>query len=161
MKNLSTWLLAMFMVMFAGFRVIVTITNQQGEPFAGLVVENIVLEIALIFLTLLCLILVVKRKLIGALIYLLSYGMYFGTTLVNGIITMTQNSYVITDVSTYLNVFIALIGIALPLAILFDMLVDKGRKANPKDKKTDWFYKNKDFDRNLDDRADKNNYRTL
>lgn len=28
-------------------------------------------------------------------------------------------------------------------------------------KKTDWFYKNEEFDRKLDDRADKNNYRTL
>ena len=29
------------------------------------------------------------------------------------------------------------------------------------DKKTDWFYKNEQFDRKMDDRADKNNYRTL
>ena len=40
-------------------------------------------------------------------------------------------------------------------------LFDKNRKANPKDKKTDWFYNNKDFDREKDDRADTNNYRTL
>ena len=41
MKNMSTWLLSFFMVMFAGFRVIVTISNQQGSPIEGLVVENI------------------------------------------------------------------------------------------------------------------------
>lgn len=161
MKNFSTWMLVMFMVMFWVFRLMVAFSYEISKEFGGIVPTNQTMEIILLFVVLLCLILVVKRKLIGALIYLLSYGMYFGTTLVNGIITMTQNSYVITDVSTYLNVFIALIGIALPVAILFDMLVDKGRKANPKDKKTDWFYKNKDFDRNLDDRADKNNYRTL
>ena len=44
---------------------------------------------------------------------------------------------------------------------LFDLIIDKSRKANPKDKKTDWFYKNEQFDRKLDERADKNNYRTL
>ena len=42
-----------------------------------------------------------------------------------------------------------------------DLLLDKNRKENPKDKKTDWFYKNEEFDRKLDDRADKNNYRTM
>ena len=49
----------------------------------------------------------------------------------------------------------------LAIAVLLDLLVDKNRKLNPKDKKTDWFYKNEEYDRKLDDRADKNNYRTL
>ena len=87
--------------------------------------------------------------------------MYFGTTVVNGITVMLNGEFDVFDVSTYMNTFIGIIGIALPLAILIDMLVDKGRKANPKDKKTDWFYNNKEYDRKLDERADKNNYRTL
>ena len=41
------------------------------------------------------------------------------------------------------------------------MLLDKNRVNNPKDKKTDWFYKGEQYDRQLDERADKNNYRTL
>ena len=61
----------------------------------------------------------------------------------------------------YMSLLVALVGIAIPVAALFDVLLDKNRKLNPKDKKTDWFYKNKDFDRKLDERADKNNYRTL
>ena len=56
---------------------------------------------------------------------------------------------------------ISIIGIILPIAVLADLLLDKGRKANPKDKKTDWFYNNEQFDRKLDERSDKNNYRTL
>ena len=55
----------------------------------------------------------------------------------------------------------SMIGIILPLAVLLDLLLDKNRKLNPKDKKTDWFYQNEQFDRKLDDRADKNNYRTM
>lgn len=161
MKNFSTWLLVMFMVMFWVFRIIVAFTYEISMDFGGIEPINQSMEIILLFVVLLCLILVVKRKIIGALIYLLAYGMYFGTSLGNGIIKMTQNSYDITDVSLYLNTFIALLGVALPIAVLFDLLMDKSRKANPKDKKTDWFYKNKDFDRNLDERADKNNYRTL
>ena len=62
---------------------------------------------------------------------------------------------------TSLSMLVSLIGVALPLAVLIDLLLDKQRKANPKDKKTDWFYKNEKFDRELDERADKNNYRTL
>jgi hypothetical protein len=53
------------------------------------------------------------------------------------------------------------VGMILPLFAIFDLALDKNRKAHPKDKKTDWFYKDERFDRNLDDRADKNNYRTL
>ena len=50
-----------------------------------------------------------------------------------------------------------------PILLLDDFMseLDKNRKNNPKDKKTDWFYKNEEFDRKLDDRADKNNYRTM
>ena len=43
----------------------------------------------------------------------------------------------------------------------FQWLFHRNRKNNPKDKKTDWFYRNEEFDRKLDDRADKNNYRTM
>lgn len=42
---------------------------------------------------------------------------------------------------------------------MFDLILDKNRKAHPVDKKTDWFYKNKDFDRQYDERADKNQYK--
>ena len=59
------------------------------------------------------------------------------------------------------NMIFSMLGIIIALAVLIDLLLDKNRKANPKDKKTDWFYKNEQFDRELDDRADKNNYRTM
>ena len=108
-------------------------------------------------------ILIVKRKIIGRLIYLLAYGMYFGGDLVIGLNNMFAESSNITasNLGIYLNTFVNLIGVIIPIAILFDLLMDKNRKANPKDKKTDWFYNNKDFDREKDDRADTNNYRTL
>lgn len=161
MKNFSTWILVMFMAMFWVFRIIVAFTYEISMDFGGIVPTNQTMEIILLFVVLLCMILVVKRKIVGALIYLLSYGMYFGTTLINGIKAITQATYNFADVSSYLNTFIALIGIIIPVAVLFDLLLDKNRKANPKDKKTDWFYNNKDYDRNLDERADKNNYRTM
>ena len=163
MKNFSTWMLVMFMAMFWILRIIIAVTYEMGGDFGGIQPFNQTLEIILLFVVLLCMILIVKRKMIGALIYLLSYGMYFGTNLVTGITTLvTADSEInVANIGMYLNTFISLIGIAIPIAILFDLLLDKNRKANPKDKKTDWFYKNEQFDREMDERADKNNYRTM
>lgn len=161
MKNFSTWLLVMFVVMFWIFRIIIAFAYETNMNFAGIVPINQQMEIILLFVVLLCIILIVKRKIIGALIYLLAYGMYFGTTLIEGIKSIVDVTNDITNPTSYLNTFIALIGIILPIAVLLDLLLDKNRKANPKDGKTDWFYNNKDFDRNLDERADKNNYRTM
>jgi len=158
MKNMSTWLLSFFMVMFAGFRVIVTITNQQGSPIEGIVVENLALEIALIFLTLLCLLLVIKRKLIGALIYAVSHFWYYGIGLFNTIYGILINGDKI-NISSSIQILSSAIGVLLPLMVLLDTLADKGRKINPVDKKTDWFYKNEQFDRKFDERADRNEYK--
>lgn len=151
------------MAMFWAFRIIVAVTYELGADFGGIEPLNQTLEIILLFVVLACMLLIIKRKMVGALIYLLGYGMYFGTNVMTGITTLiTVNSDMnMSNAGMYLNTFIALIGIIIPVAVLFDLLLDKNRKANPKDKKTDWFYKNEQFDREMDDRADKNNYRTL
>ena len=161
MRNLSTYLLVIFMVMFWIFRIMVTFMYELGSDFAGIIPLNKTLEIILLFVVLLCIILIVKRKMIGALIYLLSYGLYFGTDLTTKISMIFEDMTQEITMGTSLSMFVSLIGVALPLAVLIDLLLDKQRKANPKDKKTDWFYKNEAFDRKLDDRADKNNYRTM
>lgn len=157
MKNFSTWMLVMFMVMFWVFRVIVAVMPEFGTTLGGIAPLNQNLEIILSFVVLVCIVLIVRRKLIGALIYLLAYGMYFGVDVINNIQTVLNGA----SMETALNVFISIIGIILPIAVLADLLLDKERKANPKDKKTDWFYNNEQFDRKLDERSDKNNYRTL
>lgn len=158
MKNFSTWMLVMFMAMFWAFRVVVAIMPEFGTTLGGITPMNGQLEIILSFVVLLCMILIVKRKIVGALIYLLGYGMYFGVDVINNIGTIIEGT---SSISNSLNVFISIIGIIIPIAVLLDLLLDKGRKANPKDKKTDWFYNNEQFDRKLDERSDKNNYRTL
>ncbi len=160
MKNFSTWLLVMFAVMFWGFRVIVAVMAQLSQDFGGIVPLNLTLEIILLFVALVSFILIVKRKMVGALIYLLTYGIYFGTDLFNRLTIIIEATDEVAP-ENMMNAVFAFIGIILPIAILLDLLADKNRKANPKDKKTDWFFKNEKFDRKLDERADKNNYRTL
>ena len=161
MKNFSTIILVMFVAMFWFFRMVVAFMYEIGQDLGGIVPYNQQMEIILLFVVLVCILLIIKRKIIGALIYLVAYGMYFGTGLISSFGSMANPGEGLVDITIYINGFIALIGIALPIAVLFDLLLDKNRKANPKDKKTDWFYKNEAYDRKLDDRADKNNYRTM
>ena len=159
MRNFSTWLLACFMVMFWIFRIMVALMAQMHQEF---IVQpfNVTIEIVLLFVVLVCLVLIVKRKMVGAFIYLAAYGMYFGSDVVTKMTTLIEDASQL-GLGDYIALIISLIGIILPIAVLLDLLADKNRKAHPKDKKTDWFYKNEQYDRKLDDRADKNNYRTL
>ena len=159
MKKFSTWMLVMFMVLFWLLRIVIALAYELKWNFAGLVPLNQSMEIALLFVFLLCLILIVKRKMIGALLYLLTYGMYFGTNVTSNIQTILDVANGTKDISQYLNLFMSVIGIILPIAVLLDLLWDRERKENPKHKKTDWFYKNQKFDRKMDERADKNNYK--
>lgn len=159
MKKFSTYLLVMFMIVFWIIRIIITLSSQLGKDFMGIVPINENFEIVLLFATLLCIILIVKRKLIGSLLYLTLHAIYFGQDITSKLSVITKGDILSLSQSTEL--IFSMLGIILPLAVLIDLLLDKNRKNNPKDKKTDWFYKNEEFDRKLDDRADKNNYRTM
>ncbi len=164
MKKLSTWLLVAFMVMFWAFRVVIAVGYELKMDIAGIVPFNQTAEIALLFIALIAMILIVKRKVLGAVIYLASYIMYFGATAFQGITGTMATDMAITgstSVTSGISVMIAVIGIVLPIAVTLDIILDKGRQVNPTDKKTDWFYKEEKFDRELDERADKNNYRTM
>lgn len=161
MKKFSTWMLVMFIVMFWLFRVLLALSAELNWEMGALRPLNTQIEIILLFVVLVCIVLIVKRKMLGGLIYLLAYGLYFGVDVVSNINVLLNALEGGVDINLYVNLLLSLIGILLPIATLLDLLMDKARKANPKDKKTDWFYDNEKFDRDLDERADKNNYRTL
>ena len=128
MQKFSTWMIVSLDVIFWMLRIVATYTYTMGIDFMIKPLDTNV-EIALIFFTLLAFILIVKRKLLGPVIYI--------------------------------SVLMSFIGIILPTLTMFDWLLDKNKKLHPTDKKTDWFYRNKKYDIQKDDRADKNNYRTL
>lgn len=158
MKNLSSWLITIFVMMYWLFRVAVAITGSIGIDFVVSPINNNI-EIALLFIVLICIPFIFKRKLLGAIVYLGAYGWYFGRGLIENFMKIINNETL--SMQTYTDMFFSLIGVALPILVLFDILLDKNRMKNPVDKKTDWFYKNEQYDRKLDERADKNNYRTL
>ena len=159
MKNLSSWLIAFFIIMFWGFRVVVAITGQMGVEFVVRPYDNTA-EIILLFVVLVLVPFIFKRKLIGAIALLGVYGWYFGGFgLLPNIMGLINGEQLGTTV--YMDMFFSLIAITLGVVAVFDILFDKARMKNPVDKETDWFYKNEQYDRKLDERADKNNYKTL
>ena len=157
MKNFSSWLIAMFAFMFWGFRLVGTTLASIGIEFM-FVPSNMAMEIALLFITFICICFMIKRKLLAAVIYLVAHFMYYGPAFASHFMQLIDNTL---DTTLYMGILFEFFALVLPIAALFDVLLDKNRKAHPTDKKTDWFYKNKDYDRKLDERADKNNYRTL
>lgn len=158
MKSLSSWLLVMFMGMFWLFRVAVAFQAQYNENFGGFIAFNTTIEIVLLFVTILCMILVLRRNFLGGILYLASYGFYFGGYILQNFIPalMSENG---ADITIMQNGFVSLIAIVIAFCVFFDLLVNKIRKRDPKDKKTDWFFQNDKYDRKYDERADKNQYR--
>ena len=157
MKNLSSWLIAIFAFMFWAFRVIITALYAMGTEII-LPPMDMTMEIVLLFLTFVCICFITRRKLLPSLIYLIAHVLYYGVYIYQNIEAIINQS---GSLDLYMGLFVCLIAVIIPLVAFFDVLLDKNRKANPVDKQTDCFYKNKEFDRKMDDRADKNQYRTL
>ena len=59
----------------------------------------------------------------------------------------------------YLNIIVSILCIAVPIFVFLDVGLNRNQKNFGLHKKTDWFYNNEQFDRNLDERADKNQYK--
>ena len=161
MGSFSTLLLTLFMVMFWMFRAIVALCTQFSIDLLGVVAYDFNMEVIIAFATLVCIILFVKRNIIGALAYLTLYGVYFGEHFIANIMTLIQGQAYI-DLAFSINLLIDFVAIVLALFALGDLLIDKKRKVNPIDKKTDWYFKNEKYDEELkarDQREDKNEYK--
>lgn len=155
MTSLFSYLITMFGGMFWLLRVVVAITYTLGVDFP-IVPLDFNTEIILLFVTIVCMIFIVKRNIIGALVYFVAYGLYFGNDLYNNVINIINGQALGTD---YLSIFISLIGVVIPFLTVMDIFLNKERKGSTKDKKTDWFYENEEYTRKLDERADKNQYK--
>lgn len=157
MKSLTSYLITMFTVMFWVFRLVIAFTTSLKIDI-GIEVTNLTYEIILLFISLFAIILIVKRNIIGALIYFASYLLYFAPEAFN-LITSLINGTLVTE--QYMNLFFSILAVLLATFTLMDILFNKERVNDGKSKKTDWYYKDPAYDRQLDERADKNNYRTM
>lgn len=159
MKSLISWFVAFWLIIFWCFRIAITISEQYGNSLGGFLVFDKTLEIIMLFVSLICFILIFKRKLSGIIIYLIGYGYYFGKYIFGtGVPALIDEQF---DMIIIQNMAVAIIGILLGFFELFDMLIERAKKKNYSDNKTDWFFKDKKYERKFDDRADKNQYKIL
>lgn len=158
MKSLSSWLLAIFMFMFWVFRVIVAFQAQYEKDFGGFTAFNLKIEVILLFIVVLCIILFLRRNIIGGIIYIITYGYYFGGYIFANVLPEFFAGENIGFI-TLQNSLVAALGVIISFLAFFDLIIDRARKRDPKDKKTDWFFQNEKYSRKLDERADKNEYR--
>ena len=149
--ELLSYMVNMFAIMFWLFRVYVALMISGGSeiPFTT---PGIEMEIAVIFITLISIFMIFRRNLIFASIYLGTYFAFFtyGIALMNGnISTNTQ----------LLNAMLMILGILIALLNFLDVMFNKNRKGSTKDNKTDWFYATDKYEREFDERADRNQYK--
>lgn len=157
MRTMSHYLIIMLSVMLFIFRLVVVFTTVLGIEFA---VQSINVNYEMIFLVimLISIILMTKSKLSGAIIFLISSIAYYGPTLLNQLIYLSNNTI---SIEVAMQIVISLICVIIPIFAFFIIAFAKQQERKPVDKKTDFFYKNEAYDRKYDERADKNNYRTL
>ena len=155
MITLFSYLLTFFSIAFWIFRVIVTLTFQLDMPMFAEPL-NVDAEIIVLFLTIPCILLVIKRKIMGAALYVALYVSYFGTALYNSIISMQNVGINLLNSS---DIMLLAVGVLIPILTFLDICINKNRVRFQADKKTDWFYQNEAFDRKYDERADKNQYK--
>ena len=160
MKSVVSWLLVFFMAMFWVFRVIVALSAQFGGDFGGFTVLDNTAEIVLLFVSLVCFLLIVKRVIWGGLIYLAGYGWYFGSYIISNVIPPLTAGEPI-DPSVLENAFAGMLALIIGLSIVIDIAVQRTKLKHFSDNKTDWYFNTDKYDRKLDERADKNQYRTL
>lgn len=137
------------------FRVIVSLmyTNEAGFAIVPL---NVTFEIVLLFVTFICIIFIAKRKMVGAVIYLIAQCSYFGVDAYKTLQIIVEGN---PQKSNYISLFISIIAILIPILSIMDIGLSSGKKGSIRNKKTDWFYGTTDYDRKKDDREDENQYK--
>ena len=155
MTTLFSYLLTFLAIIFWLFRAIATLLYQMQVDFFS-VPLNDTIEILVLFATLPCILLVFKRNIIGATAYLGIYGSYFGTALYQAFMDMQATGITVVNAS---DILVLCVGVIIPLLTFFDILLNRHRGNFGADKKTSWFYSNDKYDREFDERADRNQYR--
>ncbi len=147
------YIITFLAALFWTFRVIITLLYTAEIPFS-IVPFNMVFEVILLFVTFIGIVLMAKRKMTGAVIYLIAQVSYFGADMYKNIMAVAENQTANVD---YLSLLVSLISIILPVFAIMNIGLASGKGV--KNKKTDWFYGTKEYDRKYDERIDKNQYK--
>ena len=91
---------------------------------------------------------------IGAVIYLIAQCSYFGIDAYKTLENLIEGQNIDT-----LSFLTSVIAIILPILAIMSIGLRTGKKSSLKNKNTDWFYATDEYERKLDERADKNQYK--
>lgn len=151
MKSLFSYLITILAVIYWIFRVIVSLMYSMGENFICEPI-NPNIEILILFLTIPSIIFIIRRNAIVATLYFGMYAAYFGTLLYDNVMNMSGN--LMRSIEFLVNT----LGVVIPLLVFFDVIIQK-RIIKYADKNTDWYYTNEKYDREFDERVDRNHYK--
>ena len=87
MRNFTTWLIVIFGFMFWGFRVAGAFAAGTGMDFM-IKPMDLAIEIPVLFISFMCICFIIKRKILAAIIYLVTHGFYYGVFLYQNINTI-------------------------------------------------------------------------
>ena len=108
MQKFSTWMVLALDVMFWIFRIIAAYTSSMGIEFMVKPMD-MNMEIAMIFLALICFVFIAKRKFLGSIVYMIGYLGYFGVYLFKNLQAMQAGTGMMDD---YINVLFSLARVA-------------------------------------------------
>lgn len=156
MKSLFSYLITFMAVLYWAFRVIVSLMFSMGQDFICAPLDP-TLEIGILFLTIPSIIFIIRRNIIAATLYFGMYAAYFGTILYNSLTGMSAETetFAVTD---SVSIFVTALGVVIPFLVFADVAIQKSR-FHPTDRDTDWYYGNDKYDREYDERADRNQYK--
>ena len=127
MRNFTTWLIVIFGFMFWGFRVVAAVAASTGMEFM-IKPMDIMVEIPVLFISFMCICFIIKRKILAAVIYLVTHGIYYGVFLYQNINTIMYGQ--VTE-ENYISIFFFFIGILLQILYLLHLMLDITRKFCP------------------------------
>jgi len=128
MERTSSWLISIFIVVFWVFRLIVAISTQTGNDFGGFVVFDFNKEVIILFVTVLSYTMIVKRNVLGALIYCITYGYYFGGYIYMNVLPAITNGTQL-GINIIQNSLVSLVAILLAVFAVLDLFIEKIKKS--------------------------------
>ena len=150
MESVFDFLCGIMMTLFWIFRLVIAALVYLKIDIP-ITIPYLTIEIVMSFVTLVCIVCVFKRKIFGSIFYFVMYVAYFGYDL----FVIYKDRLIDAKIE---NVAFDFVAITLAVVIMLNVLLSKVVRINKK-KNTEWFYEGEQYDRNLDERADKNNYR--
>ena len=146
MRSVASYLLTMVVVILFFLHIGTTFMDKISGTMPD---EVFTKSMIFAFVLLLCIVLVVRRSVIGGILYIIANTVYYGMEATSAMSTMD-----IVAIGT------AALPIIFSIVVLLELLYAKVKqKSTKKDSKTDWYYSDENYDRKFDEREDRNNYK--